>query len=38
MLQSVEAEIGHLRGFRVAENAENAAMIVEVIVADYRDF
>jgi hypothetical protein len=38
MLQSVEAEIRHLRGFQVAENAENSAMIVEVIVADYRDF
>ena len=32
MLQRVEAEIGQLRGLGMAENAEDAAVIVEVIV------
>jgi hypothetical protein len=34
MLQRVEAEIGHLRSFGMAEYPEDAAMIVEVIVVD----
>ena len=37
MLQRVEAEVGHFRGFGMAEDAEHAAMIVEVIVADGMD-
>ncbi len=32
MLQSVKPEIGKLRGFRIAKNADHTAMIVEVIV------
>ena len=32
MLQRVEAEVGELRGFGVAENAGDAAMIVKVVV------
>ncbi len=34
MLQRVEAEVGHFRGFGVAENSEHAAVIVKVIVFD----
>ena len=34
MLQRVEAEVRHLGGFGMAEDAEHAAMIVEVIVVD----
>ena len=34
MLQRVKTEIGELRRFWVAKNAEHAAMIVKVIVAE----
>ena len=34
MLQRVEAEIGQLRRFGMAEDAEHAAVIVEMIVVD----
>jgi hypothetical protein len=31
MLQGVEPEIGHIRGFRVTENPENAAFFVKFV-------
>ena len=34
MLQRVEAEIGELGGFGMAEDAEHAAVIVKMIVFD----
>ena len=34
MLEPVESEIGHLRSFGMAEDPEDAAMIVEMIVVD----
>jgi hypothetical protein len=34
MLEGVEAEIGHLRGFGVVEDSEHAAFVVEVIVRE----
>ena len=38
MLQRVKAEIGEFGGFRVAKYAENAAVIVEVIVVETVNF
>ncbi len=32
MLQGVEAEVRKIRGFGVAENAENATVVVEMVV------
>ena len=32
MLQRVESQVGELRGFGVAENAEDAAVVVKVVV------
>ena len=34
MLQGVKAEVGEVGGFRMAEDAEDAAFVVEVIVED----
>ena len=33
VLERVEPEISHVRGFGVAEDAENAALVVEMVVA-----
>ena len=38
MLQRVEAEIGELGGFGMAEDAEDAAVIVEMIVVERESF
>src|ERR1700760_3505404 len=38
MLQRVEAQVGHLGGFRMIEDAEDAALIVEMIVVDEVSF
>ena len=35
MLQRVEAQIGHLRGFGMAEDAAHAAVIVKPIVLNF---
>ena len=32
VLQRVQAEVGHVRGLGVAEDAEDAALVVEVVV------
>jgi hypothetical protein len=34
MLQRVEAEIGHARGFRVAVDAEDATFLVQLVCED----
>jgi hypothetical protein len=34
MLEGVEAEIGKVRGFGMAENAEDATVVVKVLVDD----
>src|ERR1700678_370954 len=34
MLQRVQAQISHLRGFGMCENSEHAAMVVKMIVVD----
>ena len=36
MLQRVEAEIGEVGGFGMAENAEDTTLVVEVIVELFR--